>query len=368
MENAEKISQADFLRLVHAGCAPQCGDVLFSKDGTVGKVATVRVEGFVCLSSLAILRPKRLQTNQGFLRYFLESPEGKQQVHSYYVGAALRRITLDAIREIGLPVPDHEEQRAIARFLDYETARIDALIAKQERLIELLKEKRQAVISHAVTKGLNPDAPMKDSGVEWLGAVPAHWIVGPVKRFMQNEDFRRIPLSTVERGERQGEFPYYGASGVIDHVDDFLWSEPRVLVSEDGANLVMRSSPIAFVARGKYWVNNHAHIYAPFDGLCDYWALVVDAADISTLVSGSAQPKLTAEAAGAIQVACPPSFQERRAIIDHVARTLSTLLQADQLARSQIRLLRERRTALISAAVTGKIDVRNWQPPEEQAA
>ncbi|WP_429183009.1 restriction endonuclease subunit S [Aeromonas rivipollensis] len=86
-----------------------------------------------------------------------------------------KSITFEQFGAISLPLPSHEEQRTIAAFLDYETARIDRLIAQQQRLIELLKEKRQAVISHAVTKGLNPNAPMKDSGVEWLGQVPEHW-------------------------------------------------------------------------------------------------------------------------------------------------------------------------------------------------
>lgn len=106
---------------------------------------------------------------------------------------------------LGLALPPHSEQRTIAAFLDYETARIDKLIAQQQRLIDLLKEKRQAVISHAVTKGLNPDAPMKDSGVEWLGEVPEHWLVSSLKFIYKNLDYKRIPLSAEERGSKQGD-------------------------------------------------------------------------------------------------------------------------------------------------------------------
>jgi type I restriction enzyme S subunit len=104
-------------------------------------------------------------------------------------------------RRLPFLLPPAEEQRTIAAFLDYETARIDKLIAQQQRLIELLKEKRQAVISHAVTKGLNPDAPMKDSGVEWLGEVPEHWLVSSLKFIYKNLDYKRIPLSAEERGQ-----------------------------------------------------------------------------------------------------------------------------------------------------------------------
>ena len=172
-------------------------------------------------------------------------------------------------------MPPFSEQQAIVAFLDYETGKIDKLIEKQEELIALLEEKRQVVISHAVTKGIPaPEAgrPMKDSGVEWLGDIPEHWEVSRIKFNFINQDWQRIPLSASDRGNKQGEYPYYGASGIIDYVDDFIFSEANVLVGEDGANLITRSTPLAFVARGEYWVNNHAHILKTKDDLYDYWA------------------------------------------------------------------------------------------------
>jgi type I restriction enzyme S subunit len=280
----------------------------------------------------------------------------------YSTNTALPSMTQGDLANHGVAAPSIEEQRTIAAFLDQEIARIDQLIEKQQRLIELLKEKRQAVISHAVTKGLDPNVPMKDSGVEWLGQVPEHWVVTSLKYFYENLDFRRIPLSSEERSGRQGGYPYYGASGVIDSVDDYLFDEDCVLVGEDGANLVMRSTPLAFVAQGKYWVNNHAHILRMHDGLNDFWAAVINNIDIRPLVSGSAQPKLTAEAMGNITVACSPDVEERRGIMHYLDIQLPKLDAVMQKSMLQIDILKERRTALISAAVTGKIDVRNWQP------
>lgn len=259
--------------------------------------------------------------------------------------------------------PSAPEQTQIACFLDHEAARIDALIGEQQRLIELLKEKRQAVISHAVTKGLDPTVPMKNSGVEWLGEVPVHWDVGPVKFFYEFLDGKRIPLKAEDRGAMQGEYPYYGASGIIDYIDDFIFEDDLVLVSEDGANLLTRSTPIAFVARGKYWVNNHAHILRPKDSSLIYWAEVIERQDLSLYVTGSAQPKLTAEALGAVKIAVPPTELERVAIEKYILNidiALGSLLSQAILG---VQLLQERRSALISAAVTGKIDVRGWQPP-----
>lgn len=269
------------------------------------------------------------------------------------------RLPSEAFNEFFLPVPPREEQAAIATFLDRETAKIDALVEEQRRLIALLKEKRQAVISRAVTRGLDPDAPMKDSGIELLGEVPLHWEVGPLKRYLENLDGQRIPLSSEERSHRPGTIPYYGASGIIDYIDEFIFDEDLILVSEDGANLINRSSPISFVARGQYWVNNHAHVLRPKDGQNSYWAERIEAIDLAPFVTGAAQPKLTADALANLKVAVPPSVVERQQIeraID-LCRSASDPLLAE--AHRAIGLLMERRSALIALAVTGKIDVRS---------
>lgn len=287
----------------------------------------------------------------------------------YGMGGGLRQsMKFEDFRRLPFLLPPAEEQRTIAAFLDYETARIDKLIAQHQRLIELLKEKRQAVISRAVTKGLNPDAPMKDSGVEWLGEVPEHWLVSSLKFIYKNLDYKRIPLSAEERGSKQGDYPYYGASGIIDSIDDYLFSTDHVLVGEDGANLVMRSTPIAFVATGQYWVNNHAHILRMNDGLNSYWAAVIENLDISPFVTGSAQPKLTAEALGNLIVAYPKTLQERIEIQELINREKPKFTTLIDRAEHQVHFLKERRTALISAAVTGKIDLRGWTASIQEAA
>lgn len=281
----------------------------------------------------------------------------------YGMGGGLRQsMKFEEMRRLQMLCPSLDEQKQIAAFLDHETAKIDALIEKQQRLIELLKEKRQAVISHAVTKGLNPNAPMKDSGVEWLGEVPAHWRICALKYPLKSLDNRRIPLSGEERSSRQGEYRYYGASGVIDYIDDYIFDEPTVLVGEDGANLVNRSTPLAFSATGKYWVNNHAHILKAEDDLVDFWAEAIEHIDINPLVSGSAQPKLTAENLNNLKIAFPLSASERKEISDFIEGEKIKFKGLIDRAELQISLLQERRTALISAAVTGKIDVRDWQP------
>ena len=174
-------------------------------------------------------------------------------------------------------VPPLPEQRAIAAFLDRETAKIDALVAKKERLIELLQEEKQAVVNQAVTRSLDPSVRLKPSGVEWLGDVPEHWEVSRVKAEFISLNHRRVPLSAVERGAMSiRRYDYYGASGVIDDVEDYLFDDQLLLIAEDGANLVLRNLPLAIIAHGKFWVNNHAHILKPRRGNLEYLAVVME--------------------------------------------------------------------------------------------
>jgi type I restriction enzyme S subunit len=343
--------------------------VINSMNYGIGSYGISAYDG-VCSPVYIVMTPRLDVVESRFAFRIFENRAFQTYAQSFGNGILAHRcaINWDILKPIGMPVPPVSEQQGILAFLDRETFKIDALIAEQQRLIELLQEKRQAVISHAVTKGLNPDAPMKDSGIEWLGEVPEHWEVGPLKRFGTSLDGRRIPLSTEERSYRQGDYPYYGASGVIDSVDNYLFDEDLVLVSEDGANLLNRSSPIAFVATGRYWVNNHAHIFRPIDGNLHYWAERIEAVDLTPFVSGSAQPKFTAEALLNLRIAVPPSESERGEIEDRFIGETRVIAKLIAQAEQAVILLQERRAALISAAVTGQIDVRGFSSGGSEAA
>ncbi|MGO1063704.1 restriction endonuclease subunit S [Acinetobacter lwoffii] len=343
------------------------GDVIVSTVRTyLEAIAPINnpPENLIVSTGFAVIRPNQY-LYKSFASYCLRAKGFIKEVVARSVGVSYPAINSSDLVNITIPSIEYVEQVKIANFLDHETAKIDSLIAKQEKLIELLKEKRQAVISHAVTKGLNPDVAMKDSGVEWLGQVPEHWEISPIKFILENKDYKRIPLSAEERGNFSGDYRYYGASGVIDYIDDYIFDEPNVLVGEDGANLVNRNTPLAFPAYGKYWVNNHAHILHPQDGLADYWAELIEIIDISPLVSGSAQPKLTAEALKNLKISFPSDMEERKAIDAFIKQQKAKFDLLISKATDQIKLLKERRTALISSAVTGKIDVHNWQHPNE---
>ena len=161
---------------------PIRNDLLMGKAASTGKIARVKVDfEFSIWSSLALIRLDYTVSNSIFFEQSLKSPIIQAQIENLCTANTQKNISMDDIPKLILTRPPLEEQTKIANFLDHETAKIDTLIEKQQQLIQLLKEKRQAVISHAVTKGLNPDVPMRDSGVEWLGEVPAHWTVTRAK-------------------------------------------------------------------------------------------------------------------------------------------------------------------------------------------
>ena len=199
-------------------------------------------------------------------------------------------------KELDLPIPSISEQDKIANFLDRKTEQIDELIRIKERRIELLQEQRTTLINQAVTKGLDPNVEMKPSGVEWIGEIPVHWIISKVKHEFESLDNLRIPLNAETRGSMKLKvYDYYGASGIIDKVENYIFDEPLILIGEDGANLHLRSTSLAFKATGKYWVNNHAHVLKPKHGNIDYLANMLESLDYTHYITGAAQPKLTSE-------------------------------------------------------------------------
>lgn len=373
---AAKVSPEDFEQLEKAGCRPAINDVLFSKDGTVGKVAIVEDDNFVVLSSLAIISPEFGKLAPKFLFYFLQSANGEKQIESLYAGAALRRVTLDAIVGIWLPLPGLTEQQTIATFLDRETAKIDALIAEQQRLIELLKEKRQAVISHAVTKGLNPNALMKDSGIEWLGEVPEHWEVKRL-RFIAQLNPSKGETTELDRETEVSFLPMeaIGDDGSINlertrpigevETGYTYFREGDVTIAkitpcfENGKGAVMRGlfGGIGFgtteliVARAK-----------PFEATSNYlhWLFISTwfrKHGEASMYGAGGQKRVPDDFVRDFTIVFPAISEQQTiaAFLDRETAKLDTLTAE---AKTAITLFQERRTALISAAVTGKIDVR----------
>jgi len=319
-----------------------------------------------------------------YLHYLLRSPEYAAAYMMVSKGIRVNQWDLDPQYHSRLPVllPPKTEQSAIAAFLDRETAKIDALVAEQEKLIELLKEKRQAVISHAVTKGLDPTVPMKDSGIEWLGEVPADWEVKRLK-------FVAHVQSGVAKGRNLGEtntirVPYLRVANVQDgYLDlddvteiDIACHELERYRLQAGDVLMNEGGDFDKLGRGHVWNGeiepciHQNHVFAVrCHGVDPDWVNLLTSAAIGRFYFMSMSKQSTNLASisstniSEFPMTYPPA-EERRIIIQHVHNGISAIDALIAESQRAIDLLKERRSALISAAVTGKIDVRWLVEPE----
>jgi len=195
----------------------------------------------------------------------------------------------------------------------------------------------------------------KPSGVEWIGDMPEHWVKTKVKWELQFHNNKRVPIEAEKRGEISGEYRYYGASGVIDFVNDYIFDGDYILVGEDGANILSRSSPLAFVATGRFWVNNHAHILKNRSGPISYFANQIELNDFSVVSTGSAQPKLTKEALGDTYIVVPP-LPEQEQIVKYLDEQTGEIDNLISITEHKIELLKENRTSTINRVITKGLD------------
>ncbi|TVM30458.1 restriction endonuclease subunit S [Oceanidesulfovibrio marinus] len=352
------------------------GDTLVTKDSedpndiAVPAYVPATMGGILCGYHLAIIRPKG-PTQGGYISRFFQS----RYADSWFATRAngLTRYGLGSYALSNAPFlsPPPDEQTQIAEFLDHETAKIDRLIAKQEELIALLQEKRQAVISHAVTKGLDPAAPMKDSGVEWLGKVPAHWEVKRAKWVFKERDERSSTgdeeLLTVShitgvspRSEKDvnmimaESFEGYKICKADDLVINTMWAWM-------GAMGTSRYDGIVSPSYNVYSPRNHDVINSSYFDFLVRLPRFITVATSQSKGIWSSRLRLYPESFFKILIPTPPK-EEQDSVVQRLKTILLEYKALVEKAQEQIALLQERRTALISAAVTGKIDVREWTP------
>ena len=324
-------------------------------DHTSLRVGMVRDRGIITSAYLALRCLSGVGPDYGF--QFLNVWDSSKAIYGY--GSGLRQnLDFSHFKRMPIPIPPPAEQAAIVRFLDWSNGRLERAIRAKRKVIALLNEQKQAIIHRAVTRGLDPSVPLKPSGIPWLGDIPTNWEVSRVKNQFRCLNTKRIPLNAVERGAMTTRvYDYYGASGVIDKVDDYLFDDELLLIAEDGANLVLRNLPLAIIARGRFWVNNHAHILKPMHGNIVYLAHVLETLNYKPWISGAAQPKLTQDRLMAISIAIAPP-EEQDLIVEHTAKSTRPIKAAISRLQREIDLLREYRTRLVADVVTGKLDVR----------
>ncbi len=351
------------------------GDLLVCEGGEVGRCAVWEGQIGECYYQKALhrVRPKQPEIDtSAFLFWVLHAAAASGIFEAGESKATIAHLPADAFRKYRFPFPPLVEQREVTAFLDRDIARIDALVGEQERLTELLKEKRQAVISHAVTKGLDPNAAMKDSGVEWLGEVPAHWGVGRMGYYGTVENGSTPSKDNLDYWT-DGTIPWV-ASGEVNQV---RVCEPTAFITENAlAESSLRLIPVGavlvgLVGQGK--TRGMSAIMALSGAINQNLAAVVCG---PRLVSpylhhslgcayeyireygrGGQQAALNCEVLRGVLVAVPPR-EEQDAIVREVDKAAERFDALIDEARRAIELLQERRAALITAAVTGQIDVR----------
>lgn len=362
----------------------QPGDLLVSEGGDVGRSCMWAGEVDNCSFQNSVNRVRSIDGGSTrFLYYWMSTIKDKGYVDVLCNKSTIAHFTAEKVAAVPVPLPPNEEQRGVAEFLDHETAKIDALVAEQERLIELLKEKRQAVISHAVTKGLDPSVPMKDSGVEWLGEVPAHWIVMPIRLAARLES-GHTPSRSRPDWWQDCTVPWFTLADVWQIRDggaDVVY-ETKELVSELG----LANSSARMLPKGTVMLSRTASVgfsaimgvdmattqdfanWVCGEKLHPEFLLQVFRSmkgEYRRLMMGSTHNTIYMPDIQAFRFALPPLPEQLR-IVGHIKEKASTFDDLISEAVIAVRLLTERRTALISAAVTGQIDVRTYRrDPEE---
>ena len=368
LENAAKSDDGDNRKKVCKG-----DFVINSRSDRKGSSGLSALNGSVSLIN-TVIQPKNI--NENYIHYLLKSQPFQEEYYRYGKGivADLWSTNYSEMKNIIICSPTLEEQQQIANFLDKTTAKIDTLIEKQTKLIEILKEKRQAVISHAVTKGINPNAKMKDSGVEWLGEIPEHWEIPKIK-YIAKTDSGGTPTSSMrEEYYTNGMYPWIRTTdlnnselfttpikitqrAIMDTACNIIKEGSVLIGMYGGAGTIGKHSLLRFTATinqavcsitpSHKMISEYLHYFIEF--YRPFWMIGA--------MGTRKDPNIGQDTINNRHIINPP-LEEQEQIVNYLDNKTSKMDKLIEKANKSIELLKEKRTALISAAVTGKIDVR----------
>lgn len=320
-----------------------------------------------CSSEFLVLRPTQISPE--FLKYFCLSRAFIEAINASTYGAKMPRASWDFIGSYEIPVPDPSSQHAIVKFLERKTAAIDALIEKKRKLLELLAEKRAALINQAVTKGLDPNVPMKDSGIPWIGQIPAHWRILPVKNFSRISRGRFGHRPRNDPRLYDGPFPFLQTGDVAKankYIEEFTQSlnvygkatskefPAGTLVMAIAANVGDVAITCFSACFPDSIVGFHPSEEVSLEYLY-YLFLGMRHALLETATENT-QKNLNIERVGALLAPLPP-VREQDATSEMLERALVGIEAVDSTTQAQIERLQEYRQAVITAAVTGQLDI-----------
>lgn len=344
------------------------------KDGDI-IVSTVRTylkaiapicepsENMVVSTGFAVIRPKE-NLLSGFAGYLLQSNGFVGDVVANSVGVSYPAINASDLVRIPAVEPPLEEQKAIARFLDFKTAQIDALIAKKKALLDKLAEKRTALISHAVTKGLDPSVPMKESGVEWLGKIPKGWKSISVRWLIRvgSGDFISNTDTEFDCSD-EAPVPVVGGNGVMAYTNQVNTQNDCIVIGRVGAHC----GNVHFIKAPSWITDNALRVKIISDDIsAEFLICALKAIGLNDFANKNAQPLITGEMVKSKDIALPP-MADQIEICRHIDKIEAHIKSQTEKTQLAIDKLREYRGALITNAVIGKIDVRGFQVPKLNA-
>ncbi len=329
------------------------GDVLFGKlRPYLAKALHANKHG-VCSTEFLVLKPNP-DIDPRFLLYSMLSPDFVGQVDASTFGVKMPRANWEFIGSMKLPIPDYETQHLIADFLDRETARIDELVVEKEKMLALLEEKHAALISRAVTRGINPDAPLKPSGLDWLGDIPVHWETKKLKHITSLKSGETITADSISA---TGDYAVYGGNGRRGSTSDYTHIGNYVLIGRQGA----LCGNINY-ASGHFWASEHA-IVVTIKGNDDVFWLgeLLRFMNLNQYSQSAAQPGISVEMIENLKIPIPP-ISEQIKISAYLKKESEYIDEIRRGITSTTSLLKERRAALITAAVTGQIPIEEMRP------
>ena len=323
------------------------GDVIVSTVRTYLKAITsIEDDGFIVSTGFTVLRANKVK--KIFLKYYLLSDSFINEVISLSVGTSYPAINSGELVAIKMPVPSACEQENISVYLDEVTSKIDKAIAQQQKMIDLLNERKQIIINNAVTKGLNPNVKMKDSGVEWIGEIPEHWEVRRLKHIAKLQSGETISSDYFT----EDGYPVFGGNGFRGFTNRYTNEGDYVLIGRQGA--LCGNVNYAY---GRFYASEHAVVVYPYKLENIVWlGEVIRASNLNQYSQSAAQPGL---AVSLIQNICYPypPYEEREKIALFIERQIKAIEDVVKNYQRQIFLLQERKQIIINDVVTGKVKV-----------
>jgi type I restriction enzyme S subunit len=353
--------------------SPRRDDILLGKAASTGKIARVKVDTeFSIWSPLALIRADSKKISSSFLEYCLKSTLLQSQIDDFCSSNTQKNISMGDIPRLTLPLPSLDVQNSVASFLDRETARIVELIAEKERMLALLDEKRSALISRVVTRGLDPNAPLKPSGLEWLGEIPTHWEIQPIKYLAEVGNGSTPSVENADYWD-EGGFPWLNSSVVnvspvtsaSRYVTETALREchlpkiqpPAVLVGITGQG---KTRGMAALLGVEATINQHLAFIKPrsqqigTEYLCYLLGHAYAFLRSDSDAAGSTKGAITCEQLASMKIPVPPN-DEQIAICTRIGKSLGVSRPLHSEITRSLDLLAERRSSLITAAVTGQI-------------